>query len=252
MHQIVPHILVLNDQYWLPYSLECLRGKFNRYVIYDVGSKDETPNIIDRFVELEKKRGAEFYIRSFTETPHPQIQGIFRNSMIAESLSEWYLIIDGDEVYNEDDINYIADSKWTQFAYKSFFAEYSIDKIYGVVKRIEIGTDLQTRYSELRSHHRLYHQTAIWKGTHPGEEPVFNQNTSREFYLDAITCYHFHNTLRSPLEKDVPSRERRKGKSTYKPGQLIPYNLLDVLPILRKPIANFPVNPELEKLQHDY
>lgn len=242
-NRIVPLILVMNDCYWLPYTLECIRGKFDRYVIYNVGSQDGTENIIDWFIEKEKSR-AQFYVRHLPFVD-PQIQGIFRNSMIAESLSDWNWIVDADEIYQDDDVDYIASMKWNT-------TQLSWDKIYGVTKRIEIGNDLKTRYSELRPHHRLYYRTAIWKGTHPGEEPVFNQNASREFYLDSITCYHFHNTLRSPLEKDVPSRERRKGKATYKPGELIPYNLLDVLPILRKPIENFQVNPELEKLQKEY
>jgi len=51
---VVPTILVKNEAYWLPYVLECLRGKFDRYVIYDVGSTDGTKEIIDEFLYREK------------------------------------------------------------------------------------------------------------------------------------------------------------------------------------------------------
>ena len=39
---LTPMILAMNDCFWLPYSLESLRGRFNRYVIYDAGSEDGT------------------------------------------------------------------------------------------------------------------------------------------------------------------------------------------------------------------
>ena len=242
MSNIVPVILVLNDEFWLPYALASMRG-LSRYVIYDVGSKDDTGNIIDWFVETESKKGAQFYIKSFDEVPAIAIQGIFRNSMIAEAQSDWYMILDGDECYNPVD--------WTALATTCNHEKYySQDKIYGVFDRTEIGPDLQTCYDEMRTHHRIYHRTAIWKGTHPGEEPVLQQKSFREFQLP-VMCYHFHNTQRSRLEEDVPGRTRRKHKGTYQPGKLVPFDLLKELPILREPINNFTVHPELERLQHE-
>lgn len=242
MFDIVPVILVMNDEFWLPYALSAVQGKFERYVIYNVGSADNTANIIDWFIETNKDI-AQFYVRHLPQTD-TNTQGIFRNSMIAEAQSEWYMILDGDEVYNP--------VSW--YTIKDICAherKRDGNKIYGIVERTEINSDLITCYSEVRPHHRIYHRTAIWKGTHPGEEPVIQQKPHREFDLP-VMCYHFHNTRRSRLEEEVPSRIRRKGKSTYRPGELMSFNLLNTIPILREPIHTFPPHPELEKLQHDY
>ena len=235
---IVPVILVMNDGFFLPYALESIRG-FHRYVIYNAGSKDNTENIIDWFVETEK---AEFYVRHLPFLD-PQIQGIFRNSMIAETQSDWYLIVDGDEVYNKRELDEMRIWHPANHRYPS--------KIYGVFSRLEVNVDLTQRYSEKRTHHRLYHRDAIWKGPHPGEEPCIKQKEENEFTVP-VTTYHFHNTIRSPLEGDVPKRIKRKSQGTYHPGTLIPFNLLEETPILRKPINNFPVNPYLEKLQKEF
>src|SRR3990167_6707770 len=89
-------VLVCNDEYWLPWALEASRGSFDRYVIYDIGSKDRTKEIIAWFKGSNKE--ASFYIR-FLDMQLPVIQGIFRNSMIAEALSECYFILDGDEIW---------------------------------------------------------------------------------------------------------------------------------------------------------
>ncbi len=243
MFNLVPVILVLNDEYWLPYALESIRGVFDRYVIYNVGSKDATGNIIDWFVETEKHKAA-FLVNHFTKIPNITIQGIFRNSMIAETQADWYFILDGDEVYNLQNWSYIRDL---------CIAEQRVDenKVYGVFERREIGKNLRSCYDETRTHHRIYHRRCIWKGTHPGEEPVLQQRAHREFGLPVL-CNHFHNTVRSRLESEVPKRTKRKTKGTYTPGNCVPFNLIKEIPILRTPINNFPVSPELEKLQHEY
>jgi hypothetical protein len=235
----------MNDQFWLPYALECMRGHFKRYVIYDAGSKDLTGNIIDWFVETEKQN-ASFYVRKL---PHltPDIQGIFRNSMIAEAQSEWIWLADGDEVYSKDSMQNLCSHRLDTGEWYPYGR-----KIYGMVKRIEMDESLLTKYSDQRSHHRLYHRTAIWKGTHPGEEAVHPQNDKTQEWLPGVTCYHFHNAIRSPLEGEVPSRIKRKSQRTYHPGNLVEFNLLKELPILRKPINNFAVNPQLEELQAKY
>jgi len=125
-------------------------------------------------------------------------------------------------------------------------------KLYGVVRRVEISPDLTRRYSELRTHHRLYHRTAIFEGPHPGERPEIEQKPINEVQIPEVLCYHFHNTLRSSKESDALKRQERKQQHTYHPGELLPFDLLKEVPILRRPIEDFPVAPALRKLQNEY
>jgi hypothetical protein len=227
----------MNDQYWLPYALEALRGRFNRYVIYDAGSEDETENIIDWFVETED---AEFFVRKLPFAV-PPIQGCYRNSMLVEAETEWTFMVDADEVYSSLDLD-ILGQQWTEF-------ERPDRAKYGVFKRVEMASTLNLRYTEERTHHRLYRRNAYFTGTHPGEVPHYKQKEKNEIQFD-VTCWHFHNALRSPLEGSVPKRLDRKSQGTYHPGELVPFDLLEELPILREPINGFPVSPDLENLQH--
>jgi len=235
--EITPVILVSNEIYWLPYVLETVRGLFKRYVIYDIGSTDGTREVIEKFHNEEKNR-TEFFIRLLPMCD-PEIQGIFRNSMIAEAKSDWYFILDGDELYHRQELNTFLQT-----------VNLNVDKIYGVAKRTEFNPELTHAYNIQRGHHRLYHRTAIWKGTHPGEEPCTQQKSSTEFDIN-LMCYHMHNTLRSPKESEVPARLKRKSQKSYHPGEpTVPFKLLDKLPILRSNFG-FPICPALEKLIKD-
>jgi len=237
-------VLVLNDEYFLPYVLESSRGRFSNYVIYNVGSTDKTKEIIDWFVQDNKE--AAFFVRHFDHIPTKQVQGSFRNSMIAEARTDYYYILDGDEVYSEDGWNRLAAHWW------AVKPDSSKGKYYGTVRRCEMSADLRQRYIKLRTHHRLYHRLATFAGPHPGEWPVIEQKPNNENDIPDVTCYHFHNTERSSKDSEALKRADRKNKPTYHPGELTPFNLLEEIPLLRKPIEDFPVAPALRKIQNEY
>jgi hypothetical protein len=245
-----PSVMVLlkNECYWAPYVLWQTKGLFDSYVIYDIGSTDGTQNIIKRFVEQMDGK-ADFFVRYLPHCP-PEVQGAFRNSMPAEGDRDVYFLLDGDELYTQEDLIKIpqyADNLAGQ-------AEKNIHKKYGVFRRTEVTGNLKEHYLETRTHHRLYHSTAWWTGTHPGERPFYELKNAREVDFPDVMCYHMHNTQRSP-DKGVPGRERRLDQGTYHPGHefgLLGTKLLDILPILRAPIEDFPVNPYLKTLQEEY
>ena len=238
---ITPVILVCNDEYWLPWALEASRGFFDRYVIYDIGSKDRTREIITWFKDSNKE--ASFYIR-FLDMQPPAIQGIFRNSMIAEALSECYFILDGDEIYSPS--SYVAIQNSVDYLLTQR------EKLYGIIPRVEIDSDCKGAYGvgAKTPHHRLYHRCAIWTGSHPGEVPYTKQKPNNEIWIDG-TCYHFHNCERSSYDSEVPKRIERRARATYRPGQKQSIEILKELPILEKNICDFKRNPALQKLIDD-
>jgi glycosyltransferase involved in cell wall biosynthesis len=244
--QIVPTVLVKNEEYWLPYCLESISGRFKRVVIYDVGSEDRTRDIIEWYTKKEKKKhGTEFRVRLL---PHcdPVIQGTFRNALIAETQENWYLILDGDEVYRPRDLDKLAGQR---YYLNPEGMTFDSNKVYGVFRRIEVLANLEKRYDVERTHHRLYHRSAIWDGTHPGEIPVITQRPSRELDLPEIKCLHLHNAARSSLDDKVPRRIKRRVQATYHPGEPVKFDLLKEYPIFANPIEDFPVNPVLRRLQ---
>ena len=121
------------------------------------------------------------------------------------------------------------------------------NKRFGVFKRVEMNPELTMQYDRRRSHHRLYTRDMFWSGCHPGEVSGYKQDEKSEEWYE-VTCFHFHNAVRSPDESLVLKRMDRKFKRTYHPGELIPIDILEELPILRTQIEDFPVSPALKAL----
>jgi len=241
MNNVTPVVLVKNDAFWLPYALESISGHFEHMVIYDVGSTDNTRDVIDWFVS--KELYTHFIVRKLPHCP-PEVQLCFRNSMIAEAGTGTYLILDGDEVYNREDlekIDKIGDILLEHHGENSRVR-------YTTFRRVEVSPDLLQRYSEERTHHRLYHRSAIWNGTHPGEVPFFEQNSKSELdFTSDMRVLHLHNTVRSPKEDEALSRIKRKSQRSYHPGTLAKFNVLEEFPLLKQRLP-FPVCPALEAL----
>jgi hypothetical protein len=228
----------------LPYVLKQCEGHFNSFVIYDVGSTDSTRRVIDWFYERNKDT-SHVVVR---KVPHvlPIVQGAFRNSMIAEGDRNIYFILDGDELYTQDNLSmipYMADSLHA--------ANHKNSKIrYGIFDRVEVVPDLTQQYTERRTHHRLYTRDAFWKGTHPGERAFYKQNHKSELDCREMVCWHMHNTTRSPKDADATKRMVRKHQKTYHPGdELTELSLIKELPMLAAPIEDFKVSDALAALQ---
>lgn len=236
-------VMVSNDEWFLPYTLESIAGVFERAVIYDIGSEDATPKIIDWFVDKEKHQ-CDFFVRKLPMCV-PVIQGALRNAMIAEGRCDTYWLLDGDEI----NINAL---RVPGLALKLRSRHLSHPRTrYGVVSRIEVAPDLRFRYDEERTHHRLYTSDAVWTGTHPGERPFYAQNWKSEMdFQDEVTVLHMHNALRSSKEDVALKRVQRKSQKSYHPGKLIHFNLLEEYQILAKPIEDWPVSPTLRELQN--
>ena len=237
-HDIAAVVLVKNDEYWLPFALKAAFPYFQRFVIHDVGSTDRTADIIRTAVDAFPEK--EFFVKFWPDLPTP-FQGELRNSMIAETKAEYYFILDADEVYSPESYELIARSP-------ELFV--GTDKVYGVVRRVEVGSDLKQAYGQGQfvPHHRVYHRTCLWTGPHPGEIPVTPQNRDTALVIEGATCFHFHGTERSTRDEEVPKRLERRKKQTYTPGELQPIDILAELPILKERIGNFPLNPALERL----
>lgn len=237
---LTPLVLTSNDVYWLPYVLDNLAGLFGRYVIYDVGSTDGTIDVIKHFASNED---AEVVVEELPMV-EPKAQLAYRNAMIAEARSDYYLLVDGDEV-------------WPTVSFQLLFSEFphfvKSGKLFGIVNRIEVCDDLKHAWNpdKFTPHHRLYHRTALWRGTHPGEYSDPEQKPANEYRFDElVSVYHFHALTRSPMDKMVPRRLQRRAKKTYTPGTKKSFDLFADLPELQKPPrGGFEVSPELKVLQ---
>jgi glycosyltransferase involved in cell wall biosynthesis len=90
---ITTHTIVRNEEYWIWYALMAVKDYVNEMLVYDDNSADKTVNIIrgigDPRIKLQTGK---------LLTPADYTQE--RNRMIQQTKTEWFLILDGDEVWN--------------------------------------------------------------------------------------------------------------------------------------------------------
>jgi len=176
------------------------------------------------------------------------IQGTFRNAMIAEAESDYYFILDGDEIWSPGALTAM---KTEMFHMRGAYEVKGA--LYGVCRRLEVDHDLKQVHGRNNyvNHHRVYHRTATWVGTHPGEDPRYPQTKANEHYFtDAVYMHHFHQPDRSSKDSVVPGRMNRRYKPTYVRGEITPFDILQEIPMMQSPIGTFPVNPRLKEIQN--
>jgi glycosyltransferase involved in cell wall biosynthesis len=87
-------MIVCNEDRWTKFSLESVLPFAEKIFLYDTGSTDKTINIIKKMCQKNDKI-------IFEEKGPINKSGMvdFRNEQIAKTETDWFMILDGDEVY---------------------------------------------------------------------------------------------------------------------------------------------------------
>jgi len=98
------HCIIKNEEYWIWYCLKSIIPFCKRIMVWDTGSTDNTLRILQHpelYDCIELRR-----LQSVDEYSHTAM----RNLMIEETKTEWFCIIDGDEIWTSDLFMEIAKS----------------------------------------------------------------------------------------------------------------------------------------------
>src|SRR3989344_2523374 len=106
------HCVVKNEERWIWYALQSILDIADKVLVYDTGSTDKTVEIIETIkskkIIFEEK--GEVDARGLTK---------LRKEQLAKTKTEWFLILDGDEIWPEQTkkelvriIKHADKSKW--------------------------------------------------------------------------------------------------------------------------------------------
>lgn len=100
--KIVAHSIVKNEEKWVWYSLNSVLDYVDEVLVWDTGSTDRTIEII-KTISSPK-------IKFFHSTRiNPESFTSIRQKMLAETKSDWLLMLDGDEIWPLDSIRATLD-----------------------------------------------------------------------------------------------------------------------------------------------
>lgn len=96
--KIVAHTIVKNEQNWIWYSLNSVLDYVDEIMVWDTGSTDSTVDIIKSISspKIKLKQIDNIDPDSYTNA---------RQAMLENTTADWLMILDGDEVWPEDQIS---------------------------------------------------------------------------------------------------------------------------------------------------
>lgn len=93
MFKITTHTMVANEENFIWYSLVSVEDSVSKMLVFDDHSTDKTLNIV-KSIRVPKIEITEVYSHSAEEYT------ALRNKMVSATSTDWFMVLDGDEVWN--------------------------------------------------------------------------------------------------------------------------------------------------------
>ncbi|MDQ1141122.1 glycosyltransferase [Pedobacter agri] len=109
---ITVHTLVRNEEKWIWFSIMSVIEFVEKIIIYDTGSTDNTAAIIDE-IKSSHKFGHKIHFEKKSAVTKEEFT-LLRQDQITKTDTNWFLVLDGDEIWYEKDLrNLVSISKTT-------------------------------------------------------------------------------------------------------------------------------------------
>ncbi len=197
MYPFTVHVLVRNEDQFIKYALDSVLPYVTDRIIYDTGSTDRTP-------ELLKPWGFE---EKGIQDPKSYVN--LRNEMISKTKTDWFLLLDGDEIWNKTQLeNYL---KFTLAQPENIKATFLRTRnCVGDIYHYRDLTSGRYEIAGLTGHLniRAYRKNLTWEGEYPLEKCVDSTDKNSLAFFDG---YYWHMThLKRSSSEDGVIGFRRK------------------------------------------
>jgi hypothetical protein len=226
--KIYVHCLVKNEENYLWFSVMSVIDHVDKVFVWDTGSSDKTLQIIK---EIEKVKPGKVYFKEIGDVDINEFTSV-RKKMLSETDSDWFILVDGDEVWWEDGIrNLVSVIKKEGLGLDSIVSEYinPVGDIYHFQNKNAGGYNIDGKkgFFNIRAINRKIDGLNVEKPH--GQQGYFNGNgvliqnmdKSRRRFIDQPGYLHFTNLLRTS-EISGSKVPKRKMKYKYELGNSFP------------------------------
>lgn len=102
---IAAHCLVKNESRFVWYAVMSVVGVVDKVLLWDTGSTDGTREVIERIRELEISKKINF--REVGDVSPEEFTKV-RQEMLEATDTDWFIVVDGDEIWWEDSIKKVV------------------------------------------------------------------------------------------------------------------------------------------------
>lgn len=228
MVKITSHTLVKNEARFVWYAVSSVIDYVDKVLLWDTGSTDNTVQICK---EIKKVYGQKVDFREIGHVTTETFQDA-RQKMLEATKTEWFVVVDGDEVWWEDSIQKVTKAIRDKGKETEMIVVPTINLV-GDIYHYQEEAAGQYHLAGRVGHYNLRAVNRSIPGLHSmGEhgkwgwvdgdgKMIQDRNTKNILYVDA-SYLHATNIQRSDdtkKEKDVPKREK---KLKYEIGQELP------------------------------
>ena len=211
--EVWAHTLIKNEARWLWYSISSVIDHVDKILIWDTGSTDGS---IEIEKALDKKYPGKIILKQRKQETAEDFT-IVRQEMLDATKSDWFLMLDGDEIWFEDSIKKVVKAINRE--------EKGVESI--VVPTINLVGDIyhfqeksagKYQFGNMRGHYNLravdrnipglHSQGAhgVWGWADVDNKMIQDRNTFK--FIDA-PYLHATNLRRSDSDKDVIKRSKK-------------------------------------------
>lgn len=218
------HTLVKNEERYLWYAVMSVVDYVDKILLWDTGSSDHTREIIK---EIKKLKGYKIDFQEVGEVDIEEFTRV-RQRMLEQTKSDWFLVVDGDEVWAEESIKRLVD----EIAAEGDKLETIISPYYNIIGDIYHYQEAAAgRYviDDKKGHFNIRAMNRKIPGLHlekpHGQQGFYDergtliQDRDKKYrkFLDA-PYLHFTNMRRSFSSATDSSVPKRKIKYKYELG----------------------------------
>ncbi|MDO8515350.1 MAG: glycosyltransferase [bacterium] len=195
MFKITVHCLLRNEDQFVKYALKSILPFVSDYIIYDTGSTDKTLEILNAY-KFEEKGLVD-------KTNYVAL----RNEMIAKTKTDWFLLLDGDEVWNQ---KILADYlEFTLKQPKNIQATYlRARNCVGDVFHYRNSGNYEIAGMKGSLNIRAYRKSVQWTGEYPLEKCVDSTDKNSLAFFEGY-YWHMTHLKRSSSESPVMGFRKR-------------------------------------------
>lgn len=224
--EIWAHTLVKNEARWLWFSVVSVINHVDKILLWDSGSTDGTLEIIQ---ELRKKYPGKIHFQK-KEIGTPEEFAKVRQEMLDETKSDWFIVLDGDEIWWDDSIKKVV-NEIKKNGNKIESVVVPTINLVGDIFHYQTKSGGKYQFGNLKGHYNLrvvkrnipgLHSQGVhgvWGWADEKDNQIQNRGTFK--FVDAPYMHMTHLTRSDTVEGDRNVIKRKK-KLKYELGKSFP------------------------------
>lgn len=227
--KISVHTVVKNEVRFIWYSIMSVISYVDEVIIWDTGSTDGTIEVIKELKKMFPEKVKVKFIDNVNKNTFTDV----RNQMLAESDSDWFIIVDGDEVWWDKSIKRLVDfiklngdkydsvvSKYYNLAGDMYhiqpenMGKYQIDDVKGNITIRAVNNKIQgLKFGKPHGLQGLFDFNQVL---------IQNRDSQKRYWMNDVSYLHATNIQRSKNKKEDKKVEKRAKKYKYIKGKKLP------------------------------